>query len=307
MNAPRAYRNEQDLLAMQDLLVQGRKANNGSYYIHPGDLKWWLYYPPLAGDFWKHIHLWDDPNQPAKLLGWALISPDWVAIDVYIRPELRGSASAMEMYIWAEEQATQVAHEHGRKTISSLWIRQDDTVLSDHFYQRGFRLRRGMVHLRRELEADLPVVMPAGGFDVRSCRGEVEVAARARAQYGVFGSTAPFEQYLQRFTNFMRSPAYEPELDIVAVSPQGAVGAFCIVWLDPVNRVGLFEPVGTHTIFQRRGLGRAVMLEGMHRLKAYGMESAIVSTNENNLAGVKLYESVGFQVIHKLGTFEKDV
>ena len=142
---------------------------------------------------------------------------------------------------------------------------------------------------------------------VRSCKGELEVAARAKAQYGAFESKATFEHYVARFTNFMRSPVYDPELDIIAVAPDGQVGAFCIVWIDPVNQVGLFEPVGTHPDFQRKGLGRAVMLEGLRRLKQRGMKSAIVSTFEDHPPAIKLYESVGFQVVHRLGTYEKEV
>ena len=142
---------------------------------------------------------------------------------------------------------------------------------------------------------------------VRSCKGESEVAARAKAQYGAFESKATFEQYVARFTNFMRSPVYDPALDIIAVAPDGQVGAFCIVWIDPLNQVGLFEPLGTHPDFQRKGLGRAVMLEGLRRLKQRGMKSAIVSTYEDHLPAIKLYESVGFQVVHRLGTYEKEV
>ena len=105
----------------------------------------------------------------------------------------------------------------------------------------------------------------------------------------------------------MRSPVYDPDLDIVAVASDGHIGAFCIVWIDPVNQVGLFEPVGTHPHFQRQGLARAVMLEGMRRLSQAGMKQAIVSTFEDNQAAIKLYESMGFQTVYRLGTYEKDV
>ena len=307
MQSPRPYHDERDLTAMLDLLQQGRAANNGSYYIHPGDLKWWLYYPPLEGDFWDQIYLWDDPSHPGSLLGWALLSPDWVGFDVYTRPELRSTPLAQEMYTWAEEQAIGIAREAGKATIYVLWVLHDDPFLGEHFIKRGYRLRRGYVHLTRALESPIPSADVAEGFSLRSCLGELEAASRARAQYGVFGSSAPFKRYLERFTNFMHSPAYEPDLDIVAVAPEGQVGAFCIVWTDPLNGVGLFEPVGTHPEFQRMGLGRAVMLEGLRRLKDRSMKVAIVSTFEDNPAAIKLYESVGFQIVNRLGTYEKDV
>jgi GNAT superfamily N-acetyltransferase len=307
MNEPRPYYNEQDLRAMQELLMAGRKANNGSYDIHIGDLKWWLYYPPLEGDFWGHIHLWDDPAQPKRLLGWVLISPDWVGVDVYIQPELRVSPLAQEMFIWAEKQATIIARQNGKSTIYVDWVLHDDDVLGAHFRQRDYRCRRGMVHMTKSLGEPIPSGQLPEGFVIRSCKGEPEVAARAKAQYGAFESKAKFERYVQRFTNFMRSPVYDPELDIVAVASNGQIGAFYIVWTDPVNQVGLFEPVGTHPDVQRQGLGRAVMLEGLRRLQERGMKRAIVSTFEDNPAAIKLYESVGFQVINRLGTYEKDV
>jgi len=307
MNEPRPYRDERDLEAMRNLLVQGHMAANGTYYVHIGDLNWWLYYPPLEGDFWDHIHLWDDPEQPGRLLGWALISPDWVGIDVYFQPELRGSQIAIEMYLWAEEEAVRVARGKGKKTIYVLWVFHEDAVLSHHFSQRGYRLARGMAHLSRTLDGTIPPTQLVEGFEVRGCKGESEVAARARAQHATFGSSASFERYLERFTNFMRSSVYRPGQDIIVVSPDGQVGAFCIVWTDPVNKVGLFEPVGTHPDFLRKGLGRAVMIEGLHRLYERGMRSAVVSTFEDNSAAIKLYESVGFQVANHLGTYEKDV
>jgi mycothiol synthase len=307
MKEPRLFSNHQDLDSMIELLVEGRKANNGSYYIHQGDLKWWLYYPPFERDYWDYIHLWDDPEKSGRLLGWALISPAWVGFDVYTQPELCGSLSAQTMYRWAEEQALRIARQDGKPTIYVLGIFHDDDFLDGYLKQRGYRLGRGMVHMTRSL--DLPIFPPhmSAGFEIRNCKGESEVLARARAQFGAFKSTATFERYLNRFTSFMRSPVYDPDLDIVAGAPDGQVGAFCIVWTDPINRVGLFEPVGTHPEFQRKGLGKAVMKAGLRRLQERGMRSAIVSTFEDNLAAIKLYESVGFQIVNRLGTYEKDV
>ena len=307
MNAPRAFLDERDLNAMLAVLTRGREADNGSYYIHIGDLMWWLYYPPLEGDFWDHIHLWDDPENPGKLLGWALISPAWVGIDVYVQPELRGSPPAEEMYRWAEEEAVRIARAQSRTTISVSWVRHDDAVLIEHFTERGFRLEKGLTQLQCSLDEELPPPGLPDGFTLRGCMGEPELAARATAQHGAFSSPAPFERYQERFTRFMRSRVYNPELDIVAVAPDGKIGAFCIVWTDPANEVGLFEPVGTHPDFQRKGLGRAVMVEGLRRLKERGMKTAIVCTGEDHLPAIKLYEAVGFRVLNHLGIYEKDV
>jgi ribosomal protein S18 acetylase RimI-like enzyme len=57
----------------------------------------------------------------------------------------------------------------------------------------------------------------------------------------------------------------------------------------------LFEPVGTHPDFQRKGLGKAVMVEGMRRMKAAGMRRAVVGFDPNNAAAFALYTSMGFR------------
>jgi ribosomal protein S18 acetylase RimI-like enzyme len=261
----------------------------------------------LEGDYWKDIYLWDDPEHPGQLLGWALISADWVGFDVYIQPELRGNPKGFEFYAWAEQKAQETARERGRKTIYVLWIQHDDEVLDQHLRQQGYRLARGMVHFARNLDEPIIPSNSSGEFTVRACKGEVEVDKRAQAQHSAFGSSAPFEQYLERFRKFMRSPVYDHSLDIVAASTDGQIGAFCIVWMDTVNQVGLFEPVGTHPAFQRKGLGRGVMLEGLRRLQEGGMKQVIVSTFEDNETAIKFYENLGFRTVNRLGTYEKDV
>jgi GNAT superfamily N-acetyltransferase len=67
-----------------------------------------------------------------------------------------------------------------------------------------------------------------------------------------------------------------------------------VIWLDPINKVGMFEPVGTHPAFQKMGLGKAVMREGLRRMKAAGMTNASVGTGADNVAAIALYRSLGF-------------
>jgi mycothiol synthase len=307
MKAPRLFQDENDLSAMCEVLKQGRMADNGTYYVHTGDLKWWLYYPPLERDLWDHIYLWDDNANPGRLLGWALISPEWVGMDVYTQPDLRGSQLARNMYLWAEEKATQVVYQNGKQTIHSLWVSHDDAVLLEHYHGQGFCLGRGVAHMVRDLDEQLPLVSSMDGFVLRNCNGMMEVSQRAAAQYAAFDSKAPFQLYQRRFENFMRSPIYQPELDIVAVSLAEQIVSFCIIWIDPISQVGLFEPVGTHPDFQRKGLGKAVMQKGLKIMQECGMQKAVVSTQEDNLPAIDLYKSVGFQTTKFLGSFEKDV
>ena len=78
-------------------------------------------------------------------------------------------------------------------------------------------------------------------------------------------------------------------------------------WLDELNGAGLFEPVETDEGFRRLGLARAVMTEGLHRMRAAGMRTARVEHDVTNAAAAALYESLGFTVAFETLGFRQAV
>lgn len=88
---------------------------------------------------------------------------------------------------------------------------------------------------------------------------------------------------------------YRPDLDLCVRTEAGDVAAYCLCWLDPVNRVGLFEPVRTEDAYQRRGIGKALMTEGIRRLMTAGADLIKVSAMSDSAAARRLYASVGFR------------
>jgi ribosomal protein S18 acetylase RimI-like enzyme len=134
-----------------------------------------------------------------------------------------------------------------------------------------------------------------------------EVKPRALAQYRAFESDMTLERYTDRWRRFMRSPVYNPELDVAVVAPDGRIASFCILWEDSASWTGSFEPVGTDPDFQRIGLGRAVMYEGLRRLKASGMKTAWVSTGSEHEPAIALYQATGFEIWHRLGQWTKQI
>ena len=304
---PRLYLDEKDLTRMFSLLATGRAARIVSYYPHIGDLKWWLYYPSLGTNFWNQIYIWEDPAEGNRLLGWALLDPKGDTYDVFYQPELYGTAVAEAMYAWAEEAAIALARAAGRRQVGVFWVVPEDGFHTQWLEERGYRVTTYDPALARSLTGPITGFQAPEGYQVRSCKGLEEAENRARVQYAAFGNSVPFEPYLQRFIQFMQSPGYEPDTDVVAVGPDGRIAAFCITWVDPLNRVGLFEPVGTHPDFQRKGLGKAVMLEALRRLQKQGMEQAIVCTVHDNAAALRLYTSIGFEPYNVFRFYARDV
>ena len=295
----RSYEGLHDLHAMLDLLSDGRKAKNGTYYVHRGDLQWWLFYTDTPQEIWQsNIRLWMEDD---RLIGWSLLSPfDGYAFDVFADPLLRGTAHEHDMLAWTVEQM--YAYEY----IHNVWVAEDDEARIRWLEKNGFSPEEEHMLLFKHLLSG-PLAGPPlpEGFHARASRGAEDAQLRATASHAAFGSTKPFDEYWARMLRFMQSPVYVKEQDILVTAPDGQVTAFCCIWTDELNRIGHFEPVGTHPDFQRRGLGKSLLFEGLRRLKSEGMNEACVCTNHDNPAAIHLYESVGFQKVKRLLTYKK--
>ena len=299
----RLYEGLQDLYAMLDLLSEGSRANNGTHYVHRGDLQWWLFYTDTPPEIWQsQIRLWLDAD---RLVGWALLSADEKAFDVYTLPALRGSPQENEMLAAAIVEMSEV------DSLSNDWVAHDDEVRIQWFEKNDFKVVEDhhMVHFKRSLSDSLIGPRLPDGFRLRSSRGdEADARLRAVASHAAFGSKMNFEEYWPRTWRLMQSPVYVPEHEIFVMSPDpdGQVASYCIVWTDEITKIGHFEPVGTHPDFHRKGLGKNLLFDSLRRLKSEGMTAADVCTNYDNEAAIRLYESVGFKLSERLLIYKKE-
>jgi ribosomal protein S18 acetylase RimI-like enzyme len=159
----------------------------------------------------------------------------------------------------------------------------------DRLAARGFLPSLGEPEWMSERPiGDVEAVDLPPGFSLRSMADADDVEAR-RAVLGLsFGHADPAEWV---------TPETYRELQR---APDGTFAACCIAWYDPVNRVGTFEPVGTHPAFRRLGLGRAVIAEGINRLAALGATKAWVGS------GQAFYGAIGFVKKYKEISWEKE-
>lgn len=295
----RMYEGFQDLYAMLDLLSEGCRANNGTHYVHRGDLQWWLFYTDIPQELWQsRIRLWMDAD---RLIGWALLSLEDDAFDVYTLPALRGSAQENEMLSSVVDEMSQL------DALKNDWVDDDDEIRIPWFERNGFKAAEDhMVYFSRSLPGPLDGPALADGFSLRASRGdEADARLRAVASHAAFKSGMQFDKYWLRTLRFVQSPVYVKEHEIFVMAPTGDVAAYCIIWTDELTKVGHFEPVGTHPDYQRKGLGKSLLFEGLRRLKSESMTVADVCTNHDNAAAIRLYESVGFQKAKRLLTYKK--
>jgi mycothiol synthase len=221
-----------------------------------------------------------------------------------VQPELRNSYKGRGIIDWSVNSICDIVKKDGGKDIRTMWIFQTDQVFISLLESLGFRPAESFMHYL-EFDLDNPVreIPLPSGYEIRSVAGISEICQRSTASHAAFKSTIPFDEYCLRYERFMRSSDNDPRFDLVVVTPSNEFTSFCLGWVDQCNQVGLFEPVGTHPQYQHKGMGKAVLCEGLRRMKASGMRMAIVCAEYDNPGALKLYESVGFHPVNRLVTY----
>jgi len=298
--ASRSYKTEHDLQQMLDLLMAARSRTDDRWYAHVGELMWRYFMVICHLNPQKHIRLWHDDE--GELVGYAVLGED-PSFDWQVLPEYQWSGIEAEAMTWAETRLAEL-----RKCDAERWrgnlvsgARQDDAKRIAFLEQHGFRYAGEFaeVNMLRSLDGPIPESVIPGDCQVRAVADASEISNRAAAQREVWHPWTVGNVSDDDYARLMRLPGYHRDLDVVAVAPDGVVAAYVNGWIDPVNRIGDFGPVGARPAYRRQGLTRAVLLEGLRRMQARGMDRVCVSTGESNTPAIRLYESVGFRIVNK--------
>lgn len=211
---------------------------------------------------------------------------------LHVHPGFRTPALEEEMIACAEEHMA-AGNSDGQRKLVLLAFHEDDLrqrILSRRGYSRRERYTH---HWRRDLDDPIPNQLPvAAGYTIRSMGNASEFPARSWASWRAFHPDEPDEDYegWNWYHNIQSAPLYRRDLDIVAATPSGEIASFCTIWYDDVTRSAVCVLVGTVPEYQQRGLGKAVMHEGLRRLQRMG--GTRVFANGYDPAANALYGSV---------------
>jgi ribosomal protein S18 acetylase RimI-like enzyme len=297
----RLYETEDDLLQMQGLLMEARASTNDWHYAHVGELMWGFFMVTCHLDPQEYIRLWHDAE--SRLVAYVILGED-PSFDCQILPEYEWCGIEAEAMAWAETRISEL-----RKLDEKRWsgkfvsgARQDDAKRIAFLEQHGFRYSGEFaeVNMLRGLDEPIPEPSIPAGCQVRALAADAgEISNRAGAERDVWLPWTVGNVSDDDYARLMRMPGYDRELDVVAIAPDGIIGAYVNCWIDPLNRIGDFGPVGARPAYRRQGLTRAVLLEGLRRFKERRMERACVSTGVANTPALRLYELIGFRIVNK--------
>jgi len=288
----RKYKSDDDYIRMRDLLRDTLILNDGlERNWRPPRLDYWRWHfiatcdaVPLDGG----TTLWETPV--GKLA--AFLHPVFMGeAFIQVHPNYRSARLEDEVLRYAESTLAAV-NKDGMRALYTL-VDDDDVLRKGVVYSRGYTPMGISVHRwYRDLDADLPGCDLPDRYRLRAMGGAEDYEARAWASWRAFHPGEGDEGFEggDWFANLQAATLYRNELDLLAEAPNGEIGAFCTIFYDAVSSSGETVLVGTAAENQRRGLGKAVVLEGLKRLKMLGCRR--VYANGYDPAANALYEAV---------------
>ncbi|MBP7687030.1 MAG: GNAT family N-acetyltransferase [Thermoflexales bacterium] len=285
------YTNATDLLAMIGLLSAARSVNRLGDYPSEIDLREMLGTERQP----QHTRLWFSPD--GALVAFALVD---TFNNLWFEMISADDELADQIIRWGfEDLCASVPEPDETLTL--------DTNCSDDNAERLALLRRyGFVekpvrtlHMMRSLLEPLPPSEYPAGFTVRAIVGESEaeqVTALHQAAFGTDNLT------LEDRLAIMRTPDYDPTLDLIVIAPTGEFAGYCTCQINAAEntrtgqQIGDTDPVAVHPAYQRLGLARALLLSGCRLLRRRGMIVAALGTSSENIAMQRAAEAADYRV-----------
>ncbi len=315
------YTEESDLQPICDLLNLCDALDNLEDSYDVEDLRVEFSHPELNKVL--DLQLWEDAN--GRLVGFGqlwlrtLASEQGETLEghLYFRvhPEAREGDVANQIVEWGTERLRSAGRESGKPTYLSGAARDHDTYTIKVLEQHGLAVVRYFFRMACPLDLPIPEEPFPAGYTLRHVASEADIAAWVEVYNQSFiDHWNHHPTTLESHKHWMNLPGYRPEDDLVAVAPDGSFGAFCFCEINSSEnerkgrKDGWINLLGTRRGQRNMGLGRAMLLAGLHRLKAIGMETAVLGVDAENPSGaLRLYEGVGFTKQFTTLTYQKTV
>lgn len=280
----RPYKNDDDNWNIRSFLRRTMVANNlRELSWHAARWDYWIWFanPDIEKiTLEENVFIWEMENGQIA----SVLNPEQCGHAFpQIHPDFRTPELDEEMIAVAEEHLTTTGKDGHQKLC--YWIDSKDRSCQEILTRRGFHKvdlpESQEVQHRRSLDEPLPEPPIILGYTIRSQGDGLELLERCYASGLGFHNddihvARDNRDHPDWYHHIQTAPLYRRDLDTVAVASDGSIASFCTIWFDDVSRTAYIEPVATVPAHQRKGLGKAVMMEGLHRLKRMGCKVAFV-------------------------------
>ena len=289
----RAYSGTKHLQSMLDLLVAVRPVDRITDYPSILDLREAFALTPVQ----DKTRLWFDVQE--RLVGFAFVDP---YNNLRFEFDQRATHPDIESDIvaWGVACVRRAIKKSAESLTLDASCRDDDAERIALLERHGFVMQEiRSLRMLRSLDEPIPTPQVHAGWNIRHVTGEHEAEALValhRAAHGAENMTV--EERLA----MMGVPEYDSELDLLATAPDGRFAAYCMCSISPEENQrtgrneGYTDPIATHPDFRRRGLARALLLTGFHKLKQRGIDVAVLGTSSKNIAMQRTAQAVGFRM-----------
>ena len=280
----RNYQNEEDYWRIRAFLRQIMILNGSrelSWHVARLDYWWWFVNPHIEKITpEENIFIWETEEGQIA----AVLNPEGRGqAFLQVHPEFHTMQLDEEMIATAEDHLT-VTNKDGQRNLQVFVDSQDkdiQQILSQCGFKRVEKAGYQEHQHRRSLDEALPDVPQIPGYTVRPVGDGLELLERCYASGLGFHEDDIHVARDNRdrpewYHHVQSAPLYRRDLDIVAVASDGSIASFCTAWFDDVSRTAYLEPVATVPAHRKRGLGKAVIFETLHRLKRMGCKVAFV-------------------------------
>jgi GNAT superfamily N-acetyltransferase len=258
------------LNATSKILQRARQTDPMTGFWEAADVQWWWGRPRATDEL--ALPVWFDDVGPVAAVGLTGEETTW-QVDVFA---VRSIADVEE--VWAATLDAAVENWSGGL---ELLVNESDVALSDLARSSGFVMTDELSGTAWMDADERAPVTQVNGFAVVD-RGQ----SAGRPHPMIARNGEGIEQRLGQCS------LYDPTLDLCVEDANGNDAGYALFWFDPTTMVGLLEPMRVYDDYQRRGLARMLLTNGLDRLTRKGARRLKVGYHTD--AARDLYTGGGF-------------
>ncbi len=271
------------------------------------------------------VGLWEDADGRLVAFTQLWIPPDTEGGELVagcffrVHPDTRNIGIESALITWGSERVAAIAQERGvpgflqsgLRYSTPEYIAYRQGIMDAH----GYTPNRYFFDMVRPLTEPIPEPQFPTGYTLGHLASDDDIPRWMEAFNQSFIDHWDYHPLSEeQARHWLGSAKYQAEGNLIAEAADGTLAAFCLCWIDPDDNArnnrqeGGISDLGTRRGHRKLGLGRAMLLAGMHWLKGQGMDTAGLNVDAENPSGaLRLYESVGFTVRRKTAMYRKAV